>query len=95
MNEALKPKFLDLKEGALVVSLKPFVQPSEKSRVTDRNVDDITSMFHVTQHRYASGDVSWGNGGGHYYIHRVDRKGYAEVREKYQESVKRRGRSGS
>ena len=36
MNEALRAKFLDLKEGAIVVSLKPFVAPN--ARVTERNV---------------------------------------------------------
>jgi len=41
VNEALKPKFLDLKEGALVISLKPFVQPSENMKVTDRNVSTL------------------------------------------------------
>lgn len=37
MNEALRPKFLDLKEGAIVISLKPFVS-SLNARVTERNV---------------------------------------------------------
>ena len=39
MNEALRPKFLDLKEGAIVVSLSPFVS-SLNARVTERNVRD-------------------------------------------------------
>lgn len=38
VNEALRAKFLDLKEGAIVVSLKPFVAPN--ARVTERNVRD-------------------------------------------------------
>ena len=37
VNEALRPKFLDLKEGAIVVSLSPFVS-SLNARVTERNV---------------------------------------------------------
>lgn len=37
VNAALRPKFLDLKEGAIVVSLAPFVS-SIYARVTDRNV---------------------------------------------------------
>ena len=37
MNEALRPKFLDLKEGACVISLKPFVS-AVNARVTKRNV---------------------------------------------------------
>jgi hypothetical protein len=37
VNEALRPKFLDLKEGAIVISLAPFVS-SLNARVTERNV---------------------------------------------------------
>lgn len=36
VNEALRSKFLDLKDGAIVVSLQPFVSPSRT--VTERNV---------------------------------------------------------
>lgn len=36
MNESIRPKFLDLKEGAMVVSLKPFVPVN--ARLTERNV---------------------------------------------------------
>lgn len=36
VNESIKGKFLDLKEGAFVVSLRPFSQP--KSSLTSRNV---------------------------------------------------------
>ncbi|KAK1231301.1 Nucleosomal histone H3-Lys79 methylase [Marasmius sp. AFHP31] len=85
LNEALKPKFLDLKEGAIVVSLAPFAPVN--ARVTERNLDDITSaIFEVTERPYYPGAVSWGNGGGHYYIHRVDRDGYAAVRERFESS---------
>ncbi len=110
MNEQLRPKFLDLKEGAYVVSLSPFV-PSLNARVTERNVrlpsicvythhaypgrllqvDDISAIFDVTERSYHSGSVSWGNGGGTYYIHRVDRAGYASIRERFENS---RGSTG-
>ncbi|KAI6095754.1 S-adenosyl-L-methionine-dependent methyltransferase [Pisolithus croceorrhizus] len=76
LNAALRPKFLDLKEGAVVISLKPFVQPN--ARVTERNVDDICAIFDVEERPYHSGDVSWGSSGGSYYAHRVDRIGYAK-----------------
>ncbi|KZT24688.1 DOT1-domain-containing protein [Neolentinus lepideus HHB14362 ss-1] len=77
LNEALRPKFLDLKEGAIVVSLKEFAPVD--SRVTERNVDDMSTIFKVHAMKYHSGSVSWGSGGGLYYIHRVDREGYAEL----------------
>ncbi|KAJ6519203.1 histone-lysine N-methyltransferase [Mycena sanguinolenta] len=95
LNEQLRPKFLDLKEGAYVVSLAPFV-PSLNARVTERNVDDISAIFDVTERTYHSGSVSWGNNGGTYYIHRVDRTGYASIRERFESSrcgVARRRRS--
>ncbi|KAF7340197.1 Histone-lysine N-methyltransferase, H3 lysine-79 specific [Mycena venus] len=64
LNEQLRPKFLDLKEGAYVVSLAPFV-PSLNARVTERNVDDISAIFDVTERPYHSGSVSWGEWRGH------------------------------
>jgi len=85
LNEAIRPKFLDLKEGALVVSLKPFVS-SLNARVTERNVDDISAIFDVSEHGYHSGAVSWGSGSGSYYVHRVDREGYAEIRARFESS---------
>ncbi|KAJ7171729.1 histone-lysine N-methyltransferase [Mycena crocata] len=94
LNEQLRPKFLDLKEGAYVVSLAPFV-PSLNARVTERNVgdlvDDISAIFDVSERPYHSGSVSWGNSGGTYYIHRVDRAGYADIRERFENSRGGRG----
>ncbi|XP_006454839.1 hypothetical protein AGABI2DRAFT_190074 [Agaricus bisporus var. bisporus H97] len=83
LNEALKPKFLDLKEGAIVISLAPFVS-SLNARMTERNVDDISAIFEVSERQYHSGSVSWGNSGGCYYVHRVDRVGYARIRERFE-----------
>lgn len=94
MNAAIRPKFLDLKEGAIVVSLKPFAPPSAQ-RLTERNIDDISAIFDVSARAYCSGTVSWSNGSGNYYIHRVDRKGYSDSRERYEEiqaSLRRSGR---
>lgn len=45
VNEALRPKFLDLKEGAIVVSLSPFVS-SLNARVTERNVSCLFSTIY-------------------------------------------------
>ncbi|KAF8824042.1 hypothetical protein HHX47_DHR9000438 [Lentinula edodes] len=92
LNEALRPKFLDLKEGAIVISLKPFVSSLNglNARVTERNVDDISAIFDVTERPYYPGSVSWGNNGGSYYIHRVDRVGYAEIRQKFESTTRGR-----
>ena len=103
MNESLRPKFLDLKEGAIVVSLKPFVPVN--ARLTERNVstcyadcnnysdngngqiDDISAIFEVTHKVYHSGSVSWGSGSGSYYLHRVDREGYVKIRQKLERAA--------
>ncbi|KAF7335840.1 Histone-lysine N-methyltransferase, H3 lysine-79 specific [Mycena sanguinolenta] len=96
LNEQLKPKFLELKEGAYVVSLLPFVH-SLNPRITERNkctqVDDVSAIFDVTKRTYHSGSISWGNNGGTYYIHRVNRKEYASFRERFESSPGRRRRS--
>ncbi|KDR84720.1 hypothetical protein GALMADRAFT_233024 [Galerina marginata CBS 339.88] len=92
LNEALRPKFLDLKEGATVISLKPFVS-SINARLTKRNVDDISAIFEVTERPYHSGSVSWGNNGGTYYLHKVDREGYAKIKEKFETLHGRSARS--
>lgn len=48
VNEALRSKFLDLKDGAIVVSLQPFVSPSRT--VTERNVSvKVSGTLHHTQ----------------------------------------------
>lgn len=103
VNESLRPKFLDLKEGAIIVSLKPFVPVN--ARLTERNVstvcisshslasdslaqiDDISAIFEVTQKEYHSGSVSWGSGSGSYYLHRVDREGYVRIRSKLERAA--------
>jgi H3 lysine-79-specific histone-lysine N-methyltransferase len=45
----------------------------------------MTAIFDVKERPYHSGSVSWGNGGGSYFIHRVDRAGYSAVKQKYEE----------
>ncbi|KAJ3474613.1 hypothetical protein NLI96_g12364 [Meripilus lineatus] len=78
LNEAIKPKFLDLKEGAMVVSLQSFVTTG---RGSERNINDISAIFKHYTKEYYSGSVSWGSGGGQYYIHEVDRVGCMAANE--------------
>ncbi|THH17203.1 hypothetical protein EW146_g3567 [Bondarzewia mesenterica] len=91
VNEAIRPKFLDLKEGALVISLAHFVSPN--ARLTERNIDDISAIFDVSEHKYRKGYVSWHGDPGSYYVHRVDREGYAEIRARFESSRASMGRS--
>ncbi|KAL5534685.1 hypothetical protein ACEPAG_1149 [Sanghuangporus baumii] len=89
LNAALRPKFLDLKEGAFVVSLKPFATPKSQ-QLTERNFDDIASIFVVKPYPYHSGTVSWSGGSGTYYIHRVNREVYRECVKNFQDSRRTR-----
>ncbi|PWN99953.1 DOT1-domain-containing protein [Tilletiopsis washingtonensis] len=66
-NERLSLLFLDLKDGAQIVSLKPFVPPD--FRLTQRTLDSPLAILSVVQRSYGSGCVSWADGGGRYYIH--------------------------
>ncbi|KAL5495719.1 DOT1 [Sanghuangporus weigelae] len=89
LNATLRPKFLDLKEGAFVVSLKPFATPKSQ-QLTERNFDDIASIFVVKPYPYHSGTVSWSGGNGTYYIHRVNREVYRECVKNFQDSRRTR-----
>ncbi|KAI0073733.1 DOT1-domain-containing protein, partial [Panus rudis PR-1116 ss-1] len=84
LNEAIKVKLLDLKEGAVVISLARFFP--KKSTVSERNLDDISSIFQVTDREFESGDVSWTGNTDWYYIHKVDRASYADDKKKYESS---------
>ncbi|EPQ27185.1 uncharacterized protein PFL1_05108 [Pseudozyma flocculosa PF-1] len=70
-NENLSLLFLDLPDGAQVVSLKPFV-PLD-FRLTERTLSSPLAILRVIERTYTSGCVSWADGGGKYYIHIVDR----------------------
>ncbi|KAB2576346.1 Histone methylation DOT1 [Lasiodiplodia theobromae] len=71
LNGALLDKFLDLKEGAKIVSLKPFVDPDHE--IKSHNVNDRVNLFSCVEKEYFSGSVSWTDEGGKYYIQVKDR----------------------
>ncbi len=70
-NHALSLKFLDLKDGAQIVSLKPFVPPD--FRLTERTLSSPLAILRVEERLYTTGCVSWADRSGKYYIHTVDR----------------------
>ncbi|KAI0693641.1 histone methylation protein DOT1-domain-containing protein [Cytidiella melzeri] len=82
LNEALRSKFLDLKDGAIVVSLQPFVSPNRT--VTERNSHDISGIFKVAERPYYAGSVSWSSFPGSYYLHRVDREELKRMLAEYE-----------
>lgn len=72
LNEKLSLLFLDLKDGCLIVSLKPFVPPD--FRLTGRTADSPHAVLDQGKGRmYARNSVSWTGEGGTFYIAKVDR----------------------
>ncbi|KAI0770956.1 S-adenosyl-L-methionine-dependent methyltransferase [Trametes elegans] len=97
LNEALRQKFLDLKEGAVVVSLKCLMgsvrstarnslsrERSASPALRERNLDDIGEIFTVTARPYHPGSVSWGGAGGEYFLQRMNREEYARRIEQFE-----------
>lgn len=71
-NDTLSLQFLDLKDGARIFSLRPFVAPD--FRLTERTLSSPQAILRVEQRQYTSGCVSWTGGGGVYYVQTVDRQ---------------------
>lgn len=88
VNAALRPKFLDLKEGAYVVSLKPYAT-SKSHLLTRRNFDEFSAIFDVHPVPYHSGTVSWSSGNGTYYIHHVNREKYRLHSERFRKNLEK------
>lgn len=88
-NDKLSLQFLDLKDGAHIVSLKPFVPPD--FRLTERTLSSPLAILRVAQRLYTSGCVSWADGGGKYYIHTVDRTLIARFYEEHQDMAMSKG----
>ncbi|KAI5806993.1 histone H3 methyltransferase [Geopyxis carbonaria] len=70
LNQKLLDIFLDLKEGAVIVSLKPFVPANHV--ITTRNAESPVNRLRMVEREYFSREVSWTDAGGKYYIHTVD-----------------------
>lgn len=79
LNEKLINMFLDLKEGAQVVSLKPFVPEGHKMAL--RNIDNVVNQFRQEKLQYWSSSVSWShNGNGSWYVATKDLRPLNEFR---------------
>ena len=70
LNDKLIAMFLDLKEGAKVVSLRPFVPEGHK--ISKRNQGAVINMFTQKMYEYFSKSVSWTEAPGKYFIAEKD-----------------------
>ncbi|KAL8930580.1 MAG: hypothetical protein Q9208_000450 [Pyrenodesmia sp. 3 TL-2023] len=70
LNDRLTSKFLDLKEGCKIVSLKSFVPAGHK--ITPRNLNSPYNILRVVEKRYFSACVSWTDAGGSYFVSTKD-----------------------
>ena len=70
LNDALVAMFLDLKAGAKIVSLKPFVPEGHK--IAMRNLGNPVNSFVQERYEYFSGSVSWTDQSGYYYVAEKD-----------------------
>lgn len=70
LNEVLISMFLDLKDGAKIVSLKPFVPDGHK--IAPRTIGSAVNSFVQKKYEYFSGSVSWTDQSGYYYIAEKD-----------------------
>ncbi|KAJ3073246.1 Nucleosomal histone H3-Lys79 methylase [Podochytrium sp. JEL0797] len=71
LNFRILEQFLDLKEGCVVISLKPFGAGYDDTRRTENALE---SMFRVKEFYFGENRVSWMAEGGKYFVHWVERE---------------------
>ncbi|KAJ3043756.1 Nucleosomal histone H3-Lys79 methylase [Rhizophlyctis rosea] len=71
LNQMILALFLDLKEGAKVISLRSFVPKTGRGQARRSNA--MESIFTCEEFMFAEGSVSWMAESGVYYIHTVNR----------------------
>lgn len=71
LNDNLTMKFLDIKEGCRIVSLKPFI--TDDWKLKERNLQNPKNVLvHLAKKEYWSNSVSWTDEGGTYFIAKKD-----------------------
>lgn len=71
LNDNLTMKFLDIKEGCKIVSLKPFI--SDDWKLKERTIQNPKNVLvHLAMKNYWSNSVSWTDEGGTYFIAKKD-----------------------
>lgn len=72
LNRALLELFLDMKEGARVVTLRELAPPD--MRLTNRNCSSPEAVWDISVQEYGTKDVSWTEQGGKWFIHTMNRQ---------------------
>jgi len=72
LNQSLVHKFLDLKDGCKIVSLRSFVPDGHK--ISQRNLDNPVNLLSVKKGEYYSNSVSWTDAGGSWFLSKKDGK---------------------
>ncbi|CAF0941917.1 unnamed protein product [Rotaria sp. Silwood1] len=80
VNHELKVKFMNMKDGAKIVSSREFC--SETFRLNDRTKNDLGAVMHVTKPEEFLGKVSWSDKCVQYYLHVIDHSKLALYYEK-------------
>ncbi|KIJ45078.1 hypothetical protein M422DRAFT_59902 [Sphaerobolus stellatus SS14] len=91
LNQQLLNHFLDMKEGAVVVSLRSFI-PSN-FRLTEHTIGSPAAILRVEERPFSAGSVSWMCGGGVYFINTIDRSMIAAFHERLESEGTSRSRS--
>nr|XP_023859418.1 histone-lysine N-methyltransferase, H3 lysine-79 specific isoform X2 [Salvelinus alpinus] len=82
VDHQLKERFANMKEGAKIVSSKPFAPLN--FRINSRNLSDIGTIMRVVELSPLRGSVSWTGKPVSYYLHTIDRT----ILENYFHSLK-------
>nr|XP_018266838.1 uncharacterized protein I303_00816 [Kwoniella dejecticola CBS 10117]OBR88996.1 hypothetical protein I303_00816 [Kwoniella dejecticola CBS 10117] len=88
LNIDLTNMFLDLKDGAKIVSLKPFVP--EGFRMNESNCDSFGAIVKSSQYTYHQDWVTWKGDSGKYYVQVIDRSKRAKFEEEMMSSRRSR-----
>ncbi|CAF0952819.1 unnamed protein product [Rotaria sordida] len=80
VNHELKVKFMNMKDGAKIVSSREFCP--EAFRLNDRTKNDLGAVMHVTKPDEFLGKVSWSDKSVQYYFHVIDHSKLAHYYEK-------------
>ncbi|CAF0992177.1 unnamed protein product [Rotaria sordida] len=80
VNHELKVKFMNMKDGAKIVSSREFC--SETFRLNDRTKNDLGAVMYVTKPEEFLGKVSWSDKCVQYYLHIIDHSKLAHYYEK-------------